>query len=154
LCQKGILGSDFPINLYYAYGIRNSFGIDFDPITGQLWNTENGPNYGDEINLVEPGFNSGWKKVQGIWYLKASNLGEEINGTPEGLVDFDGKGKYRLPDFTWKGRYGPTAIKFLDSAKLGKQYENDLFVGDVHNGTLYHYELNKSRTGLSLQGTS
>jgi glucose/arabinose dehydrogenase len=150
--EGGILGNTYPLSLYYGYGIRNSFGIDFDPITGKLWDTENGPNYGDEINLVEPGFNSGWKKVQGIWYLKGSNLGKEINGTPEGLVHFDGKGKYRLPEFTWKARYGPTAIKFLDSAKLGKQYENDLFVADVHNGTLYHFELNKSRTGLSLQG--
>jgi len=34
--------------------------MDFDPVTGKLWDTENGPNYGDEINLVEPGFNSGW----------------------------------------------------------------------------------------------
>ncbi|HJU78771.1 MAG TPA: quinoprotein glucose dehydrogenase, partial [Nitrososphaeraceae archaeon] len=38
------------------------------------------------------------------------------------------------------------------SAKLGKEYESDLFVGDVHNGTLYHFDLNKTRTGLSLQG--
>ena len=55
------------MNLYYAYGLRNSFGMDFDPLTGNLWDTENGPEYGDEINLVEPGFNSGWNKVQGVW---------------------------------------------------------------------------------------
>lgn len=40
------------MDTYYAYGIRNSFGMDFDPITGKLWDTENGPDYGDEINLV------------------------------------------------------------------------------------------------------
>ena len=40
--------------------------MDFDPLTGKLWNTENGPSYGDEINLVEPGFNSGWLEVQGM----------------------------------------------------------------------------------------
>ena len=57
---KGILGNSFPLNLYYAYGIRNSFGIDWDPITGYLWDSENGPHFGDELNLVEPGFNSGW----------------------------------------------------------------------------------------------
>ena len=151
--DEGIIGNTYPLSLYYGYGIRNSFGIDFDPITNKLWDTENGPNYGDEINLVEPGFNSGWKKVQGIWYLKGSNIGKEINGTPEDLVDFDGNGIYSSPEFTWKGRYGPTATKFLDSDKLGKQYENDLFVGDVHNGTIYHFELNKSRTGLSLHGS-
>jgi len=68
------------------------------------------------------------------------------------LVDFDGKGKYSSPGFTWKGRFGPTAIKFLQSTQLGKQYRNDLFVGDIHNGTLYHFELNSNRTGLFLQG--
>jgi aldose sugar dehydrogenase len=60
---EGVLGNEYPLNLYYAYGIRNSFGIDFDPVTGDLWDTENGPSYGDEINLVKPGFNSGWNKV-------------------------------------------------------------------------------------------
>jgi aldose sugar dehydrogenase len=44
--------------------------ISFDPVNGKLWDTENGPNYGDEINLVEPGFNSGWAQVQGIWTPK------------------------------------------------------------------------------------
>jgi glucose/arabinose dehydrogenase len=150
--EEGILGNTYPLILYYGYGIRNSFGIDFDPITGKLWDTENGPNYGDEINLVEPGFNSGWKKVQGIWKLRGSNLGMEINSNPEGLVLFDDKGRYSVPEFSWKGRYGPTSIKFLESSKLGKEYENDLFVADVHNGTLYHFEMNKNRTGLLLQG--
>ena len=66
MVQPTIIGDEDPLNKYYAYGIRNSFGIDFDPVTGKLWDTENGPGYGDEINLVEPGFNSGWSKVQGI----------------------------------------------------------------------------------------
>jgi aldose sugar dehydrogenase len=56
----GILGNTHTLNLYYAYGIRNSFGFDFDPVTGNIWDTENGssggPGEGDEINLVEPGF--------------------------------------------------------------------------------------------------
>ena len=65
--ENGILGTSHPLDKYYAYGIRNSFGIDFDPVTGYLWDTENGHAYGDEINLVLPGFNSGWNKVQGIW---------------------------------------------------------------------------------------
>ena len=69
--DTGILGDEHPLDLYYAYGIRNSFGMDFDPITGNLWDTENGPSYGDEINLVEPGFNSGWQAITGK--LESSN---------------------------------------------------------------------------------
>ncbi|MFZ0566422.1 MAG: PQQ-dependent sugar dehydrogenase, partial [Nitrososphaeraceae archaeon] len=54
-----------PLSKYYAYGIRNGFGIEFDPVTGQLWDAENGEDVFDEINLVEPGFNSGWKQIMG-----------------------------------------------------------------------------------------
>jgi glucose/arabinose dehydrogenase len=61
------LGDTMPLALYYAYGIRNTFGMDFDPVTGNLWDTENGDTFGDEINLVNPGFNSGWSQVAGIW---------------------------------------------------------------------------------------
>ena len=43
----GILGNKFPLNLYYSYGMWNSFGIDFDPVTGNLWDTENGLIFGD-----------------------------------------------------------------------------------------------------------
>jgi aldose sugar dehydrogenase len=66
------------------------------------------------------------------------------------LVDFDGKGKYSDPEFTWFNDVGPTAIKFFNSDKLGKQYENDIFVGDIINGNIYHFELDQQRTGLLL----
>jgi glucose/arabinose dehydrogenase len=63
---NGILGSASPLDKYFAYGIRNSYGIDFDPVTNYLWDTENGPASNDEINLVKPGFNSGWQSVIGF----------------------------------------------------------------------------------------
>lgn len=66
------------------------------------------------------------------------------------LVDFGGKGKYSSPEFTWFNDVGPTAIKFFNSDKLGKQYENDIFVGDIINGNIYHFELDQQRTGLLL----
>ena len=47
------------------YGVRNSFGMTFDPKTGGLWTTENGGRAFDEINHVEPGFNGGWIQVMG-----------------------------------------------------------------------------------------
>ena len=146
--------STAPLNLYYAYGIRNSFGIDFDPISKRLWDTENGPTFGDEINLVEPGFNSGWVQVQGIWTVEGSLKKGPVNPNPStNLVDFGGKGKYRAPEFTWTKPVAPTALKFLNSAKLGSQYQNDMFVGDIKNGNLYHFDLNQARTGLALSGT-
>ena len=147
------LGDKVPLNLYYSYGLRNSFGFDFDPITGKLWNTENGEDFGDEINLVEPGFNSGWNKVQGIWTLDDDEDMTDVAPLhPEnGLVDFGGKGKYSPPEFTWRESLGPSAIKFLNSDRLGKQYENDIFVGDIDKGNLYHFDLNEDRTELVLE---
>ena len=149
-----IIGDQYPLNLYYAYGIRNSFGMDFDPVTGNLWDTENGPSFGDEINLVNPGFNSGWNRLQGIWEVDAGHIGPVVNELQEReiLVDFNGQGKYSDPEFTWTYIAGPTALKFLKSDKLGKEYENDMFVGDVHNGNIYHFDLTKNRTALDLDG--
>jgi aldose sugar dehydrogenase len=157
-----ILGDNFPLNLYYAYGIRNSFGLDFDPITGYLWDTENGPFFGDEINLVKPGFNSGWAKVQGVWPITNYNL--LVKDLPEGyyfpkvnltinedtLFDFNGNGKYSPPKFIWNDSIGVTAIKFFNSDKFGSEYKNDMFVGTIGKGFLYHFDLNKERNGLLL----
>jgi aldose sugar dehydrogenase len=63
------------LSRYYAHGIRNSFGISFDPISENLWDTENGENTYDEINLVKPGFNSGWQQVMGP--ISRSNITEK-----------------------------------------------------------------------------
>lgn len=139
----GILGDSLPLSLYYAYGIRNSFGLGFDPITGNLWESENGPGEGDEINLVEPGFNSGWQQVHG---LAKSTKGFD----PKDLVEFNGKGHYRDPELVWQNTVGPTALLFMTSNKLGSQYVNDMFVGDVHNGRIYHFDLTEDRTHLVL----
>jgi aldose sugar dehydrogenase len=147
--SSSILGNTHPLNLYYAYGIRNSFGFDFDPVTGNIWDTENGPGNSDEINLVEPGFNSGWQEIQGM----ASNTDDGFNGfnLEEDIVDFEGKGKYSDPELVWMDTEGPTALTFLNSDKLGMQYVNDMFVGDVHNGWIYHFDLNEDRTALILE---
>jgi glucose/arabinose dehydrogenase len=137
-------------NLYYAYGIRNSFGIDFDPVTGNLWDTENGPGYGDEINLVKEGFNSGWPVIQGIWKVESYFDGKiPVLNPDEVLVNI---GNYNPPEFIWKIPIGVTAIKFLDSPIYGKQYQNDAIIGNFNEGNIYHFDLNEDRTRLSLGG--
>jgi glucose/arabinose dehydrogenase len=133
---------------YYSYGLRNGFGLAFDPVTGYLWDTENGPDWFDEINLVLPGFNSGWADIQGP-ALAPENEGADPG---EDLVDFGGTGVYSEPEFAWQNTVGVTAIHFLNSTALGEQYANDMFVGDINNGRLYHFDLNQDRTGLLLEG--
>ncbi|HEX9146121.1 MAG TPA: PQQ-dependent sugar dehydrogenase [Candidatus Binatia bacterium] len=125
---------------YYAYGIRNSFGMAFDPVTDKLWMTENGPNDFDEINLVEPGFNSGWNQITG----PASNTNN--------LFVLSGS-HYSDPKFSWLNTVAPTGIVFLNSAQLGGQYQLDAFVGDINNGNLYRFKPNVARNGFVFAGS-
>jgi glucose/arabinose dehydrogenase len=167
--NSGLLGEGHPLDKYFAYGIRNSFGMDFDPITGNLWDTENGPSFGDEINLVFPGFNSGWAKILGGWYVnetineesddRAVNKGQETSflspdqsNEPKNLVAFDNHGYYSDPEFVWDRSIGPTSIIFMNSDKLGRQFENDIFVADVE-GKIHNFNLVANRTQLDLSGT-
>jgi glucose/arabinose dehydrogenase len=133
-------GNSSAMSRYFAYGIRNSFGLAFDPITGTLWDTENGDKDYDEINIVNPGFNSGWKKVMGP-------MSRNSSVTESQLVNFPGS-KYADPVFSWFDSIGITDIAFLNSSKLGDKYKNNIFVGDITKGNLYFFEVNESRTGL------
>lgn len=131
-----------PLSKYYAYGIRNSFGIEFDPVTRQLWDAENGEDVFDEINLVKPGFNSGWKQVMGPI---AANPGVSESS----LVNFPGS-QYADPVFSWSESRGVTDIEFFNSTAFGPSYENGIFVGDITSGTLFYFEPNTDRTGIAL----
>jgi glucose/arabinose dehydrogenase len=150
-----ILGNKLPLSLYYSYGIWNSFGLAFDPMTGNLWDTQIGLPYGDEINLVNPGFNSGYNKIDGVW-LRGYGIDQSTEkhriapAHPTDLANFAGKGKYHLPQFTWFTKVVPTGLAFLNSDSIGNIYRNDMFVGDVKNGNIYHFKLNAYRTGLLL----
>jgi glucose/arabinose dehydrogenase len=152
--ENGILGQKDLLKRYYAYGIRNNFGMDFDPETGILWATEDGFHNIDELNLVEPGFNSGWKDVQGFIDLDATD--PEIERRSKEMIgdfeDFSGKGKYSDPKFVWNHSVTPTSVKFLNSDKYGEEYKNDLFIGDFNYGNLYHFELDEERKDLILEG--
>ena len=128
---------------YYAYGIRNSFGMDFDPVTGKLWITENGDDIYDEINIVEPGFNSGWHKIMGP--IERTNFTVQND-----LIMFDGA-KYQDPVFSWYAPVGVTDIEFFNSTKLGDKYDRNLFVGDINYGNLYFFQVNGDRTGVTFQ---
>jgi aldose sugar dehydrogenase len=128
------------VHKYYAYGVRNSFGITFDPLTGNLWQTENGAGSYDEINIVKPGFNSGWIKVMG-----PLSRNEGVN--TDQLVNFPGS-HYIDPVFSWKTPVAVTDIEFLKSLVLGEKYKNNIFVGDYNNGNLYYFEVNGTRTGI------
>ncbi len=130
----------------YGYGQRNSFGFDFDPQTGVLWQSENGPSDYDELNRILPGWNGGWSD---LWGPDARH----VNDT-SGLWVAPGS-FYADPQFAWKETVAPTSVLFYSSDSLGTHYRNHLFVG-AHNqsGKIYRFQLTPDRSALVLPDPS
>jgi glucose/arabinose dehydrogenase len=137
----------------FAYGVRNGFGMAFDPLSGNLWDQENGEDAYDELNLIEPGMNSGWIQIMGplsrlsqykeiettsLHHEDFPNL-QQFRWGPERIADSPQDALSRLfalpgshysePEFSWKYVLAPAGIGFLNSRALGPQYQGDLFVG-------------------------
>ena len=123
-------------NPYFAMGIRNSFGLTIDPVTGNLWATENGNDDFDEINLVPEKFNSGWIVIMG------PVTESELDSLP-GYEDY----VYGDPKFTWEEPVAPTGLDFAKFQEIDK-YDDSLFVGDCNTGNIYNFELNENRDGF------
>ena len=107
-------------NPYFAMGIRNSFGLAVDPVTGNLWATENGDEDFDEINLVQEKFNSGWIVIMG------PATESEVAALP-GYEDY----VYDDPEFSWEKPVAPTGLDFAGFQEI-HNYDNSLFVGGLH----------------------
>jgi aldose sugar dehydrogenase len=130
---------------YYAYGIRNSFGMSRDPLTGDIWDTENGPGDYDEINRVVPGFNSGWNRIMGPDSRDPQGLGDLFNMPNEGST-------YSDPEFSWLATVAPTTILFPVGTSWGASYDDVALIGDVNTGQIWSLPLNATRDGFDLAG--
>jgi len=161
------------IQKVFAYGIRNSFGMAFDPVSGSLWEQENGDDSFDELNRVEPGMNGGWIQIMGpvdrIAQFKSIEVNEfgrnlqqirwppsNIAGTPQEALSrlFMLPGAhYSDPEFSWKYAVPPAGIGFLSSRALGPQFQGDLFVGaatpNTAGGYLFRFKLTGNRQKIA-----
>ena len=162
--DTGVILPIDPEGPYYAIGIRNSFGLTVDPITGNLWQTENGPDKFDEVNLVMPKFNSGWNSHSGpisesrishfiVKDPPLANIGGVIKSHLQiflssiyGIFVLPDNYVYSDPEFSWEKTVSPTALNFVPTS-FGK-YENWLFVGDCIGGHIYKFKLNEDRDGF------
>ena len=133
LNRDGHRPTDNPIasSKAFAYGVRNSFGFTFDPETGDLWETENGPECNDEINVIRAGENYGWGPTS-------------LTGCPD--TNQDGPSP-ELPVFTYSDTIGITGAAFCDGCGLGAQ--GDLFFGAVNDGVLRRANLNPARDDIA-----
>ncbi|HSE30179.1 MAG TPA: PQQ-dependent sugar dehydrogenase, partial [Pyrinomonadaceae bacterium] len=157
------------IKKVFAYGVRNSFGMAFDPMSGNLWTEENGDDAFDEINRVTPGFDGGWVQVMGplarIGEFKsiemtygAGNL-QQLRWPPSNIANTPQDALARMfivpgsqyvdPEFSWKYAVAPSPIGFIRGRGLGPQFEGNLLVGasrtTLLNGFLYRFKLSSDR---------
>ncbi len=141
---------DTRIRTYIAYGIRNGFGMDFDPLTQRLWITENGPEVYDEINVIDFGFNGGWKKIMGPDYRDAIYNKNSYRAYNASDLIYLPNAFYRDPVFSWLDPIAPTSILFCHSRKFRPSERNKIFVGDVNTQQLYLFTPNPTRDGVIL----
>ncbi len=127
---------------WFAYGVRNTYGTAFDPVNGKLWETENGPDFYDEVNLVAAGFNGGWNDIRG----PVSRDGQ----TTAGLVSLGAAAAYSDPKFSFLTPVAVTGIEFLAGSALGPSYDDAVVVGASNTGDFYLLRLNANRDGFVL----
>jgi glucose/arabinose dehydrogenase len=120
----------------WVFGIRNSFGFAFDPQTDALWETENGPECNDEINLIGRGGNYGW------------GANETCDGSSPGNTNQDGPNPV-LPKLFYERTIGITGIAFCDGCHLGRRSEGAAFTGAVNNGEITRIAFDDQRAAIA-----
>jgi glucose/arabinose dehydrogenase len=119
-----------PKSKAFSTGHRNSFGFTFDPQTGRLWQTENGPTCDDEINLVFPGRNYGWGG--------RSDCPDTTETGPNPVE----------PALRINPMIAPTGAAFCQDCGLGPDVDGDLLVGTYLTRQILHLSLNADRNGV------
>jgi len=161
------------IKKLFAYGVRNGFGLAFDPLSGNLWDQENGDDAFDEMNRVTAGSNNGWVQIMGplsrIAQYKqiestygAGNL-QQLRWSPSLIADTPADALSRLymlpgahyndPEFSWKYAVPAAPLGFVQGRGIGPQFEGDMFVGSARTflagGFLFRFKLTPDRLHFS-----
>jgi aldose sugar dehydrogenase len=125
----------FPGSTIYAYGLRNSFDFDFDPLTGQIFATENGDACDDEINRLLPGADYGWRANYPCDDGAPGGPNPAYNTLP--------------PLIYWSPSIAPTGLTFY-TGDLIPEWQNDLFMCAFKDSStaIHHFKLNAARTAI------
>jgi glucose/arabinose dehydrogenase len=126
-------GNPFPGSRAFSIGHRNSFGFAFDPRSGRLWQTENGPECNDEVNLVASGRNYGW-------------------GGSSDCPDTSRSGTNPVaPRLTINPSVAPTGAAFCDDCGLGAKTKGALLFGSFNDRAIRRLRLTANRQGVLSQ---
>jgi glucose/arabinose dehydrogenase len=174
IAARGLAEASENVKKIFAYGIRNSFGMAFDPMSGGLWIQTNGDDSFDEIERVDAGLNSGWVQIigpssriaefKGIETTFGARTLQQLRWPPTNLADTPAEALSRLfmlpgahysePEFSWRWAVAPAGIGFLRGRALGPQYDGDLFVGaartTLENGYLFRFNLTGNRRKIGV----
>jgi glucose/arabinose dehydrogenase len=108
----------------YTLGHRGTLGLAMHPGTGDMWQNENGPNGGDEINILKPGRNYGWPIV---------SYGRDYPGPWHNEVP--GHIGFEAPVVLWIPAIAVSGMTFYTGDKLPK-WKGDVFVGSLRTGEI------------------
>ncbi|HTA43152.1 MAG TPA: PQQ-dependent sugar dehydrogenase [Bryobacteraceae bacterium] len=106
----------------YTMGHRNSLGLAMNPVTGDMWNNENGPYGGDEINILKAGGNYGWPKVS----FGREYSGPRIPNFAEGMIG---------PIVFWAPSIAPSGMAFYTGDRF-RDWKNNVLVGAMLGGAV------------------
>jgi aldose sugar dehydrogenase len=108
----------------YTLGHRGTLGLAMHPGTGEMWPNENGPNGGDEINILKPGRNYGWPIV---------SYGRDYPGPYHNEVP--GHAGFEAPVVYWMPAIAVSGMTFYTGDKFPK-WKGDVFVGSLRTGEI------------------
>jgi len=108
----------------YTLGHRNSLGLIVHPETGAVWNNENGPNGGDEINIILPGRNYGWPLV---------SFGRDYPGPR--ISDYPAREGIESPIVVWLPSIAPSGMAVYTGNRFPK-WKGNVFVGSMRTGEI------------------
>jgi glucose/arabinose dehydrogenase/plastocyanin len=151
----------------WAYGVRNSFGLAIHPETGDLWETENGDDSWDEVNIFPGGANSGWWQTMGPverfdQYREIETASEDGTDNPDvppdqlaesgdaaidRLVEYPGS-TFVDPIFAWVYPPAVTSIAFITDDSFGEASANTAWLGTVLTDSIYRYPLADDGSGF------
>jgi len=108
----------------YSLGHRNSIGLAIHPVTGEPWQNENGPNGGDELNIIKPGRNYGWPIV---------SYGRTYPGPRQSEIPW--QEGFEQPAVFWVPSIAISGLAFYTGDRLPK-WKGDVFVGGLRTGEI------------------
>lgn len=143
MTPDGTIPKDNPFHSrVFAWGIRNSFGFDFDPQGHRLWESENGPECNDELNRIPRGRNMGW----------GPGATCSASPSPPRNTNQDGPSPV-LPQRWFTPTIAPTGIGFCDGCRLGPVSEGALYMGTYNTGEIRRFGLSADRMRVVNQKT-